>query len=170
LSLLDIDMPFCFGFVVSGVLELLGILGVIAVVTWEMLILAVPMVYLVQKLQHYYVRSAQELMRLNATTKAPIVNFSGEAAQGAATIRAFGMVDAFKRKNLCLIDNDSTLYFHNAAALEWLIQRLELLSNAFLCATGLLLVIFPTSSPGPAMEIPTKTRIEHDRQLFPGQM
>lgn len=87
-------------------------------------------------------------MRLNATTKAPIVNFSGEAAQGAATIRAFQMVEKFKRKNLCLIDNDSSLYFHNSAALEWLIQRLEFLSNILLCATGLLLVIFPTSSPG----------------------
>lgn len=148
LSILDLDIPFCFGFVVAGSLELLGVLVVIAVVTWEILIVAVPMLYIVQKLQHYYVRSAQELMRINATTKAPIVNFSGEAAQGAATIRAFQMVDRFKRKNLCLIDNDSSLYFHTNAALEWLIQRLELLSNIVLCATGLLLVVLPTSSSG----------------------
>lgn len=87
-------------------------------------------------------------MRMNATTKAPIVNFSGEAAQGAATIRAFQMVDRFKRKNLSLIDNDSTLYFHANAALEWLIMRLEFLSNVVLCATGLFLVIFPSASSG----------------------
>ena len=87
-------------------------------------------------------------MRLNATTKAPIVNFCGEAAQGATTIRAFQMVEKFKRKNLCLIDNDSTLYFHNNAALEWFVQRLEFLSYLVLCAVALLLVIFPTSSSG----------------------
>ncbi|KAI5069363.1 hypothetical protein GOP47_0015664 [Adiantum capillus-veneris] len=148
LSILDLDIPFCVGFVIAGSLELLGILVVIAAVTWEILLVAIPMLYIAHRLQHYYVRSGQELMRINASTKAPIVNFSGEANQGAATIRAFQMVERFKRKNLALIDNDASLYFHANAALEWLIMRLEFLSNIVLCATGLFLVIFPVSSSG----------------------
>ena len=51
MSMLDVDMPFCFSFVVSGTFELLGILIVIAVITWEILIFAIPMLYIVQKLQ-----------------------------------------------------------------------------------------------------------------------
>ncbi|MCO5578470.1 hypothetical protein L7F22_032313 [Adiantum nelumboides] len=148
LSILDLDIPFCVGFVIAGSLELLGILVVIAAVTWEILIVAIPMLYIAHKLQHYYVQSGQELMRINASTKAPIVNFSGEANQGAATIRAFQMVERFKRKNLTLIDNDASLYFHANAALEWLIMRLEFLSNIVLCATGIFLVVFPASSSG----------------------
>ncbi|MCO5586018.1 hypothetical protein L7F22_039955 [Adiantum nelumboides] len=93
LSILDLDIPFCVGFVIAGSLELLGILVVIAAVTWEILIVAIPMLYIAHRLQHYYVQSGQELMRLNASTKAPIVNLSGEANQGAATIRAFQMVE-----------------------------------------------------------------------------
>ncbi|KAH7286024.1 hypothetical protein KP509_33G055800 [Ceratopteris richardii] len=148
LSILDLDIPFCFGFVIAGSIELLGVLFVIAKVTWEILLVAVPMLYIAYRLERYYVRSGQELMRINATTKAPIVNFSGEAMQGAATIRAFRMVEKFKKKNLVLIDNDSSLYFHANASLEWLIMRLEFLSNVVLCATGILLVIFPAASSG----------------------
>ncbi|KAI5081851.1 hypothetical protein GOP47_0001594 [Adiantum capillus-veneris] len=147
-SILDLDIPFCVGFVMAGSIELLGILVVIAAVTWEILLVSILMLYIAHRLQHYYVRSGQELMRINASTKAPIVNFSGEANQGAATIRAFQMVERFKRKNFALIDNDASLYIHANAAIESLIMWLEFLSNIVLCATGLSLVIFPVSSSG----------------------
>ncbi|KAK9114929.1 hypothetical protein Syun_021726 [Stephania yunnanensis] len=41
-------------------------LGVLAVVTWQVLFVSVPMVYFVISLQRYYFNSAKELMRINA--------------------------------------------------------------------------------------------------------
>ncbi len=96
--------------------------------------------------QLFYLTSARELMRINGTTKAPIMNNFGETISGAMTIRAFGKVEQFKKKNLHLIDVDASLFFHSFMAYEWLVLRLETLCAILLCATALLLVILPADS------------------------
>ncbi|EFJ30140.1 ATP-binding cassette transporter, subfamily C, member 24, SmABCC24 [Selaginella moellendorffii] len=151
LSILDLDIPFSFGFSISAFLSALANLGMTSSVTWQILVIVVPMMYINRLLQVVYnLASARELMRINGTTKAPILNYFGEAMSGATTIRAFRKQEDFTRKILDMIDTNTSPFFHNFAAREWLIQRLESLWSAVLCSSALIMVILPpgTISPG----------------------
>lgn len=88
-------------------------------------------------------------MRINGTTKAPVVHHFGEAIAGGATIRAFKREESFARENLDLIDANASPFFHSFAATEWLIQRLEFLSATVLSMSALLIVLLPAEHVNP---------------------
>jgi ATP-binding cassette subfamily C (CFTR/MRP) protein 2 len=94
-SILDVDIPFSFVVCMISTMNVCISLGVVAVVTWQVLFAAIPTIYLTFQLQKYYFSSAKELMRLNGTTKSPIANHFGESISGTMTIRAFRVEDQF---------------------------------------------------------------------------
>ncbi|CAL5185452.1 unnamed protein product [Lathyrus oleraceus] len=143
LSIVDLDIPFSLSFAVVGTIGLYSNLIVLAVVTWQVLIVAIPMVYVAIHMQRYYFASAKEVMRLNGTTKSSLANHVAETVAGAVTIRAFEEEGRSFEKNLNLIDNNATAFFHSFASNEWLIQRLETISAVVLAATTLCLVMLP---------------------------
>ena len=99
----------------------------------------------------YYLPSARELIRINGTTKAPVMNCAAETSLGAVTIRAFDMTERFFQKFVKLIDTDASLLFHSNATTEWLVLRIETLQNLTLVAVASLLVLLPraqTTDPG----------------------
>ncbi|CAL5341801.1 unnamed protein product [Camellia sinensis] len=67
--------------------------------------------------------SARELMRINGTTKAPVMNYAAETSLGVVTIRAFNMANRFFQSYLKLIDNDAKLFFYSNVTMEWLILK-----------------------------------------------
>ncbi|KAF7814161.1 ABC transporter C family member 8-like [Senna tora] len=143
LSILDFDIPYAISFVVSGGTEILITIGIMASVTWQVLIVAVLAIVASKYIQGYYQASSRELMRINGTTKAPVMNFTAETSLGVVTLRAFNMVDRFFEKYLKLVDTDAKLFFHSNAATEWLILRTELLQNLTVFTAALLLVLLP---------------------------
>nr|CAD1822253.1 unnamed protein product [Ananas comosus var. bracteatus] len=143
LSIVDLDVPFSFIFSMSATMNACGNLGVLAVVTWQVLFVSIPVIYLTFRLQRYYLASAKELMRINGTTKSLVANHLAESIQGATTIRAFEEEDRFFAKNLELIDQNASPFFHNFAATEWLIQRLETMSAATVSSSALVVALLP---------------------------
>jgi hypothetical protein len=89
-------------------------------------------------------------MRINGTTKAPVMNFSSETSLGVVTLRAFNMVDRFFKNYLKLVDTDASLFFHSNVAMEWVILRVEAIQNLTVIPAALLLVLLPRGyvSPG----------------------
>lgn len=87
--------------------------------------------------------SARELIRINGTTKAPIMNYAAETSQGVATIRAFNMSERFFRNYMSVVDTDAKLFFYSNASIEWLVLRVEALQNLTLFTTALLIVLLP---------------------------
>jgi len=150
LSIIDLDVPFALMFGLSSSITAFSNLGVIAVVTWQVLFVSLPMIFLATRLQRYYLASAKELMRINGTTKSALANHLGESISGAITIRAFGEQDRFFAKNLELVDKNAAPYFYNFAATEWLIQRLETMTAAILSSSAFVMALLPpgTFSPG----------------------
>uniref|UniRef100_A0ACD5XQA7 Uncharacterized protein n=2 Tax=Avena sativa TaxID=4498 RepID=A0ACD5XQA7_AVESA len=150
LSIVDLDVPFALMFVFTASLNAYSNLGVLAVVTWEVLFVSLPMIVLAIRLQRYYLASAKELMRINGTTKSALANHLGESISGAITIRAFEEEDRFFAENLELVDKNAGPYFYNFAATEWLIQRLETMSAAVLSSSAFVMALLPpgTFSPG----------------------
>ncbi|XP_073110612.1 ABC transporter C family member 10 isoform X2 [Elaeis guineensis] len=148
LSIVDLDVPFSLIFSINATLNAYSIIGVLAVVTWQVLFVAIPMVYLAIRLQSYYMASAKELMRINGTTKSLVANHLAESVAGTITIRAFGEEDRFFAKNLMLVDKNASPFFHNFAASEWLIQRLETMSAAILSSSALVMALLPPGTFG----------------------
>ncbi|KAH9677397.1 ABC transporter C family member 10 [Citrus sinensis] len=150
LSIVDLDIPFSLIFAVGATTNACSNLGVLAVVTWQVLFVSIPVIFLAIRLQRYYFVTAKELMRLNGTTKSLVANHLAESIAGAMTIRAFEEEDRFFAKNLDLIDTNASPFFHSFAANEWLIQRLETLSATVISSAAFCMVLLPpgTFTPG----------------------
>ncbi|XP_057976942.1 ABC transporter C family member 8 [Malania oleifera] len=151
LSVLDFDIPFSMIFVLAAGLELLTSIGIMASITWQVLIVAILAMLGTKYIQGYYLATARELIRINGTTKAPVMNYAAETSLGVITIRAFNMVDRFFQNYLNLVDIDAKLFFHSNAAMEWLVLRIEALQNLTLFTAALLLVLLPKGIVGPGL-------------------
>ncbi|PON35730.1 ATP-binding cassette containing protein [Parasponia andersonii] len=143
LSILDYDIPFSIVYVVSAFVEVLVIIGIMASVTWQVLIVAIFSLVASIYVQGYYLATARELIRINGTTKAPVTNFVSETSLGAVTIRAFRSVDRFFQNYLKLVDADASLFYLSNAAIEWLVLRVEALLNLTLFTAAFFLVLLP---------------------------
>ncbi|WCJ36773.1 ABC transporter C family member 10 [Euphorbia peplus] len=143
LSIVDLDVPFSLVFALGATTNTYANLGVLAVITWQVLFVSIPMIYFAIRLQRYYFATAKELMRINGTTKSFVANHVAESVAGAVTIRAFEEEDRFFAKTLYLTDLNASPFFHSFAANEWLIQRLETLSATVLASAALCMVLLP---------------------------
>ncbi|KAM3729895.1 hypothetical protein ACB098_12G045500 [Castanea mollissima] len=143
LSIIDLDVPFSLNFSVSSFINAYSILVVLAVVTWQVLLVTIPFVYVVIRLQRYYFASAKEMMRINGTTKSLVANHLAESAAGVITIRAFKKEGQFFTKNLDLIDKNASPFFHSFSANEWLIQWIEMVSSTVFASAALCMVLLP---------------------------
>ncbi|XP_075494526.1 ABC transporter C family member 10-like [Primulina tabacum] len=146
LSIVDLDVPFNFIFTFGATSNCYSNLIVLGVITWQVLFVSIPMIFLAIRLQRYYFSSAKEFMRINGTTKSFVANHLAESVAGVITIRAFKQEDRFFAKNLDLIDINGSPFFHYFSANEWLIQRLEILSATVLSFAGLCMVLLPTGT------------------------
>ena len=88
-------------------------------------------------------------MRINGTTKAPVMNFAAETSLGVVTIRAMNMVNRFFSNYLKLVDMDAAVFFHSNVATEWSILRIELLQNLTVFTAAALLILLPRESVSP---------------------
>ncbi|KAI3526549.1 hypothetical protein L1887_05806 [Cichorium endivia] len=150
-SVVDLDIPFRLGGFASTTIQLLGIVGVMTQVTWEVLLLIVPMAIACLWMQKYYMASSRELVRIVSIQKSPIINLFGESIAGAATIRGFGQEKRFMKRNLYLLDCFARPFFCSIAAIEWLCLRMELISTFVFAFCLVLLVSFPRKAIDPSM-------------------
>ncbi|KAL2920613.1 ABC transporter C family member 10 [Bienertia sinuspersici] len=143
LSMVDVIIPFSIQATVGATASAFVNLGVLTVIIWQVLFITLPVIYIAVRLQRYYFATAKELMRLNGTTKSLVANHLAESLAGAMIIRACQKEERFFNKNLVLIDKNASPLFHNFAASEWLILRIEFLSATVLVAAALFMVLLP---------------------------
>ncbi|KAF3641285.1 ABC transporter C family member 13 [Capsicum annuum] len=150
-SVVDLDIPFRLGGFASTTIQLIGIVGVMTKVTWQVLLLVIPMAIACLWMQKYYMASSRELVRIVSIQKSPIIHLFAESIAGAATIRGFGQEKRFMKRNLYLLDCFARPFFCSLAAIEWLCLRMELLSTFVFAFCMVLLVSFPHGSIDPSM-------------------
>ncbi|KAH1052000.1 hypothetical protein AAZX31_08G188800 [Glycine max] len=143
LSILDLDIPYTLTLVAFVAADVLVTICVMVSVTWQVLIVAIPATVASIYIQGYYQASARELIRINGTTKAPVMNFAAETSLGVVTVRAFNTVNRFFNNYLKLVDMDATLFFHSIVTMEWSILRIEVLQNLTVFTAALLLILLP---------------------------
>ncbi|XP_073138479.1 ABC transporter C family member 5 [Henckelia pumila] len=150
-SVVDLDIPFRLGGFASTTIQLIGIVGVMTQVTWQILLLVVPMAIACLWMQKYYMASSRELVRIVSIQKSPVIHLFTESIAGAATIRGFGQEKRFMKRNLYLLDCFTRPFFCSLAAIEWLCLRMEMLSTFVFAFCMVLLVSFPHGSIDPSM-------------------
>ncbi|KAH6798573.1 multidrug resistance-associated protein 6 [Perilla frutescens var. frutescens] len=151
LSLLDFDIPITLGLVIYATTEILAAIGIMAAVVWQVLFVGIFAMVSSKYVQRFYQKSADELMRINGTTKAPVMNYASETALGVAAIRAFRVVDKFSSNYMKLVDTDAKVFLSSNAALEWLVLRIEALQNLTVFTAAIVLVLFPSNHVSPGL-------------------
>ncbi|KAA8520907.1 hypothetical protein F0562_011580 [Nyssa sinensis] len=148
MSIVDLDLPFKLTAAVGATMTLWSTFTILAALTWQVLIVIIPMVYLTILLQRYYFASAKELMRINGTKKSSVASHLAESIAGTMTIRAFQEEDRFFAEYLNVIDMEASPFFHIFTANEWLIQRLEILSTIVLVSSALSITLLHQGRSG----------------------
>ncbi|CAN0841085.1 ABC transporter C family member 10 [Linum grandiflorum] len=141
MSIVDLEMAFKSTITLGATMNTYSIYAVLAFLSWPVLFVIIPMVYLSIILQKYYVASSKELMRINGTSMSTLASHLAESIAGAMTIRAFGEEERLFAKNLELIDRNASSYLHSFSANEWLVQRLEFLCAIILSSTTLAMAM-----------------------------
>ncbi|XP_035543405.1 ABC transporter C family member 10-like [Juglans regia] len=150
MSVVDIDLAYKLSIALVATMTAYSTYVILAIVTWPVLFVIIPIVYLTILLQRYYLVSAKELMRTDGITKSLLASHLAESIAGAMTIRAFGEQERFFSKNLDLIDTNASANFHGFSANEWLIQRLEIICAIVLSSLALAISLlhFGASASG----------------------
>jgi ATP-binding cassette, subfamily C (CFTR/MRP), member 1 len=117
-------------------------------------------------MKRYYVSSARELVRINGTTKAPVMNYASESILGVVTIRAFSATERFIHNNMQLIDTDAALFFHTVAAQEWVLIRVEALQSLTILTLALFLILVPPGVISPGIYITISVYIALVNNIF----
>ncbi|KAK2966470.1 hypothetical protein RJ640_018999 [Escallonia rubra] len=141
LSIVDLELAFALSLTIGTTINTYFSFGILALLTWPILCVIIPMVFITISLQKFYFASAKELMRIDGTTKSSCASHLAESIAGAVTIRAFRQEERFFSDNLHLIDVNASSYFHKFAANEWLIQRLEMLCAIVVSASALAMTL-----------------------------
>ncbi|KAL9237372.1 hypothetical protein vseg_011928 [Gypsophila vaccaria] len=146
LNIVDLDVALSIvGTLAPTILAYMN-LALLAVITPQVLVVYIPVIYMIIRLQRYYLATAKELMRIQGTTKSLVANHLAETVAGSVTIRAFEEQDRFFAKNLHLVDTNSSPFMLNFAAKEWLIQRVEFLYAIVLSSVALCMVLLPPAT------------------------
>ncbi|KAL4565466.1 hypothetical protein LXL04_029562 [Taraxacum kok-saghyz] len=143
LSIVDLELAVKFTIAVGTTMNTYFSLGILAFLTWPILFIIIPTIYVTILIQKFYYASAKELMRLDGTSKSFVTSHLAQSIAGAVTIRAFGEEDRFFFEHLHLIDNNASPFFHSFSANEWLIQRLEILCAVVVASFALAITLLP---------------------------
>lgn len=139
LSLVDSDLPFSFAdFVLSFVSVVTGIGLMVASGSGYFAGTIPVMLGVMYVLQKYYLRTSRQIRLLDIEEKAPLYTLFGETASGLATVRAFGWTEAFKERNLMLLDRSQRPFYLLLSIQRWLSLVLSFIVAGLV---GVLMVI-----------------------------
>ncbi|KAJ7294959.1 hypothetical protein O6H91_05G079100 [Diphasiastrum complanatum] len=136
----DVLVPTFAGVVLATAFQSLGVLVVVVRITWQMILIILPLAWVYVRYQNYFISSSRELTRLDNITKAPIIHHFSETIAGFTTIRCFQSQERFKQENLEKVNFNFRMDFHNNAANEWLGFRLEMIGTVVLTMSALFMV------------------------------
>ena len=88
----------------------------------------------------YYRASAREIKRHEAVLRSTVFSRFGEAVNGIATIRAYGLQNQFSDSVKDAIDTMNSAYFLTMSNQRWLSTRLDAIGNLLVFVTGILVV------------------------------
>ncbi|KAL6615056.1 hypothetical protein ACP70R_037326 [Stipagrostis hirtigluma subsp. patula] len=133
------------GYLLFPAIEILGTVILMSRVAWPVFVIIIPVIVASLWYQQYYIDAARELQRLIGVCRAPVLQHFAESIAGSNVIRCFQKERQFISSMGHLMNNLSRPSLYNAAAMEWLCFRLDILSSFIFSFTLILLVSLPTT-------------------------
>ncbi|CAM8990670.1 unnamed protein product [Rhodiola kirilowii] len=124
-SAVDLSIAYQIATFAFSMIQLMGIIGVMSQVAWQVFIVFIPVIAASIWCQQYYISTARELARLVGVCKAPVIQHFAETISGSMTIRT--------------------------AAMEWLCFRLDMLSSITFAFSLVFLVSIPAGVISPSL-------------------
>ncbi|KUI71771.1 Oligomycin resistance ATP-dependent permease YOR1 [Cytospora mali] len=100
----------------------------------------VPLLFLFLFATSYYRTSAREVKRFESVFRSSVFAKFGEGLSGVSSIRAYGLRDHFIRDLRAAIDEMNAAYYLTFSNQRWLSVRLDMIGNALVFTTGILVV------------------------------
>ncbi|KAL2258581.1 hypothetical protein VTK26DRAFT_8070 [Humicola hyalothermophila] len=100
----------------------------------------VPLFFLFLFATSYYRASAREVKRFESVLRSTVFAKFSEGLSGVASIRAYGLQDRFVADLRKAIDEMDSAYFLTYSNQRWLSVRLDMIGNALVFTTGILVV------------------------------
>ncbi|XGW32577.1 hypothetical protein V3C99_017265 [Haemonchus contortus] len=134
----------------SFVRTLIASIEILAVIIWSTPVSVAalgPLFAIYFLFLRFYVSTSRQLKRLESASRSPIYSHFQESIQGAASIRAYRLVDEFVKESERRVDENLATYYPSIVANRWLAVRLELVGNLIVMFSALFAVLF-RDSPG----------------------
>jgi ABC-type multidrug transport system fused ATPase/permease subunit len=141
LDQIDQQLPGSFGQFVASTLNIISAMVAIAVVTPSFAVFGVPILVVYMFITNFYRQVARELKRLDSVSRSPVFAHFGESLDGLSVIRSFRRQELFRRGNEVRLEDSNAAYYALKVVDRWLSVRLELLGNAIVFFSSLLVVL-----------------------------
>ncbi|CAG8453187.1 17142_t:CDS:10 [Gigaspora rosea] len=119
----------------------LATITVISFSTPPFIFVIIPLLFIYNYIQSYYLSTSRELKRLDSLTRSPIYSHFQETLGGVSTIRAYQQIQRFIAQNEFRLDENQKAYYPSVSCNRWLAVRLELIGSLVIFSASLLAVI-----------------------------
>ena len=105
---------------------MLGAFAISIWANWFSAIVAVPMLFFLVYLRHYYLKTAREVKRLDSILRSPIYNQVSSTVMGRSSIKAFKLEDELNVQFHRLQNDQGAAFLMFCCTTRWLSLRLDL--------------------------------------------
>ena len=150
-SAIDNQLAASLSQLMSASFNILGAYVAICISTVGSAFLAlVPITWMYHKISKYFRHSSTQLKRIESNSRSPIFSSFSETLNGAASIRAYGMVDNFINEN----DKRFTINGRNRLTAQFLGSWLGIRLDAMSSILSFLVAAYATATFGTSLAIP----------------
>lgn len=146
INMIDELLAFQIDQYVQFLITLLGLFAQMAASQPYLVIIIAAAMVIFFILQRAFQGTAIELQRCEAVTRAPILSHLSESIEGAASVRAYGMVKNFSRSNFNKVNANIVDWLSLRYSIAWFGMRLDWIGSGVILAT--YLAIFLTRNYG----------------------
>ncbi|UJR19302.1 hypothetical protein I4U23_022431 [Adineta vaga] len=143
-QIVDETLPEILFDAIQSLLLPIGFICIILIINLWMIPITIFVVIIFWFYFRYYIRSSQQLKRMESMTRSPIYGLFASSLKGLTTIRAFKVENDLINAIETFIDDNTRLHLHLSGTTRWFTCRMDLLATLFVFFPAFAAVIAPT--------------------------
>ncbi|XP_056137183.1 cystic fibrosis transmembrane conductance regulator [Lampris incognitus] len=148
MATIDDMLPLVLFDLIQLTLIVLGAIFTVSIMRPYIFIAAIPLAVIFVALRKYFLRTGQQLKKLEAEARSPIFSHLIISLKGLWTIRAFGRQSYFETLFHKALNTHTATWFHYLATLRWFLFRCDIIFVFFFTAAAFIAVGTNQDKPG----------------------